>query len=421
MSEADKVGTQGSLELETAISAWEEQGQEALLNRWLERELGVEGMPQTLPLGAWMPALSRLADARRRRQADWPELFDVRIEDWFRQMLRFSRPDGSTVFGPGVGSEKGAARAFFRYWAEQLSDPGLGTVVDWWFPVRTKRHSPPPLPATAQADRPIAILRAGWSGQGDFLAVDHRSGGPTTSLELFGQGRPWLGPDWGSGPAPILGGSGRARMLRWVSNSSADLAEWTFRAGETRVQRSALVLRGRRIALLSDLAEVGDSDVAMRIALPSGVDAIPLKASRGLGLSATRGRASAQVFPLGLPSLAYPTERGSFETGSRELILRQKAVGKRAWLPLLASWDPLRNRKSVTWRMLTVTEKAKICSADTAAAVRITWGRDETLVIYRSFGPPASRSFLGHQTSARMLVGLFNERGDIMPILTVED
>ncbi|MHC5542351.1 hypothetical protein ACYOEI_29360, partial [Singulisphaera rosea] len=221
-------------------------------------------------------------------------------------------------------------------------------------------------------------------------------------------------------PTPSSGAD-RARMTRWVSNSSADLAEWSFRAGETKVQRSALVLRGRRIALISDLVEGAGSDAAMRVALPLGMDADPLKGNRGLGLSAARGRASAQAFPLCLSSLSDPTEPGSFDVESRELILRRKAVGRRVWLPLLISWDPLRGRKSVTWRMLTVTEKAKVCSSDTAVAVRITWGRHETLVIYRSFGPPTSRAFLGHQTSARLLVGLFNERGDITPIFTVDE
>ncbi|MHC5541632.1 hypothetical protein ACYOEI_25705, partial [Singulisphaera rosea] len=157
MSEDGEIGLQGYLELKSAASAWEEQGQEGPLTCWLDRELDAEGVPQTLPLKAWVPALSLLAEIRRRRQGDWPEPFDARIEGWFRQTLRFSRPDGSTVFAPEIGGEKAHVRALFRYWAEHLSDPGLGTVVDWWFPVRTKRHSPPPLPAAAQADRPLAM------------------------------------------------------------------------------------------------------------------------------------------------------------------------------------------------------------------------------------------------------------------------
>ena len=41
----------------------------------------------------------------------------------------------------------------------------------------------------------------------------------------------------------------------------------------------------------------------------------------------------------------------------------------------------------------------------------MSWGRDDTLVVYRSLGPPASAHFLGHQTKARFLVGKFTQEG----------
>ena len=50
----------------------------------------------------------------------------------------------------------------------------------------------------------------------------------------------------------------------------------------------------------------------------------------------------------------------------------------------------------------------------------MSWGRDETYVVYRSLGPPARRAFLGHQTAARFLIGEFDTDGDLKPILTVE-
>ena len=128
-----------------------------------------------------------------------------------------------------------------------------------------------------------------------------------------------------------------------------------------------------------------------------------------------------RVLPVGLPRLPYETERGSFTEEGREIVLRQRQEGRRCWLPLLASWDPVRNRKGVQWRVLTVSEKSKPCAPETAFAVRVSWGRDDTLVIYRSLGRPAIRSFLGHQTSARFLVGLFDKAGDVKPILKVDD
>ena len=51
----------------------------------------------------------------------------------------------------------------------------------------------------------------------------------------------------------------------------------------------------------------------------------------------------------------------------------------------------------------------------------MTWGRDETLVVYRSLARPGLRAFLGHQTRARFLVGLFTAEGEVEPLVKVED
>jgi hypothetical protein len=127
-----------------------------------------------------------------------------------------------------------------------------------------------------------------------------------------------------------------------------------------------------------------------------------------------------QVLPIGLPCLDYPTDRGRFQVQGRELVLTQSSPGRRCWLPVLVSWDPVRHRKTLRWRVLTVSERARAARADRAFAARVSWGRDETYVIYRSLGPPAPRAFLGHQTRARFLLGQFTSEGDVKPILSVE-
>ena len=52
--------------------------------------------------------------------------------------------------------------------------------------------------------------------------------------------------------------------------------------------------------------------------------------------------------------------------------------------------------------------------------MRVSWGRDETYVIYRSLAQARSRAFLGHQTTARFLVGLFKRDGAVEPIMRVD-
>ena len=69
-----------------------------------------------------------------------------------------------------------------------------------------------------------------------------------------------------------------------------------------------------------------------------------------------------------------------------------------------------------------MAEKSRVCPASSAFAARISWGRGpvETLLVYRSLGPPAVRSVLGHQTGARFLVALFSEDGRVKPIVKLD-
>jgi hypothetical protein len=409
-----------------ARAAWIEQGRADGLERWLARALDPDGVPRRWPVGDWRTVLAELAEVRWTRGEDWPECLDARIEGLFRATLRYTRPDGTPVFGPlGVGAD--ADPHVFRDWARWLPDPGLTTVVQGWFSERERRsgYAPPPLPADARPDRPLAMLRANWTKQGDLLAIDHRAPGASSAVELYGLERPWLGPRWSldlDGASESGSPSVRARPTCWTSTASADLAEWTFRVGPARVVRTAVLLRGRRLSLLADQVDGPASWTALRVGLAEGVTSEPIPGSRGLALAGGRGRSTMRVFPIGLPRLMYPTDRGTFGAEAGGLLLRQRIEGARGWLPLLVSWEPGRNRLATHWRPLTVSEKSRICPPGVAFAARITWGRSEMLVVYRSLARPAVRAFLGHQTRARFLIGLFSpETGQVEPLLKVEE
>ncbi|WP_406700556.1 hypothetical protein V5E97_17280 [Singulisphaera sp. Ch08] len=390
------------------------------MNHWLDQELDSEGTPRRLPVGEWSLCLTLLAETRDVLGETWSPELDARIEGFFLATLRFMRTDGSMVFGP-VGIAESTKRSL-RSWADNLSEPGFQTVIDWWFPGPNERHSPPPLPASARPDYPLATLRADWSKSGDLMAIDHRSRGLETSFEFIGLGRTWLGPNWafGSGTGPEAA-VGRAKPSLWTSNYSVDLAEWSFRVGKLRVDRTALLFRGRRLALLADQIDGKPGSGVIRYGIPEGIDVIPAAENRSLAVTAGARVASPRLIPLSLPYRSTGEERGVFRREGNELVLRQPIAGRRGWLPLLISWDSGRNRKTLVWRPLTVSEGPKICEAETAVAYRVAWGRDESLVIYRSLARPVPRSFLGHKTMARFLIGLFTKEGNVEPILTVKE
>ena len=406
--------------LDAALTAWIDRGKGALLLRWLNRELDHDGVPRTLAIEEWEEGLRRVFAARNERLQQWPEEFDAVIEGWFRAHLRFARPGG--LISTSKSEHEKARSTLYRGWADSLSDAGLATVVDWWFPRPSRsRHSPPPLPADARPDRALAILRANWSRDGDFLSIDHRAAGMTTTFELFGSGIPWLASFWKS-EATLSESCTRPRPSLWSSHSSADVLEWSYSVGKGRVTRSALLLRGRKLALLGEQWEGPGDPGAFSMDLAESVHATPIPECRGVALKHDRSRSSAHVYPIGLPKLPYATDRGEFCVDGRRLILKQPGSGeKRRWRSLLVSWDPKRNRLPVHWRTLTVSENAKECPPGTAFASRITWGRDDTLLIYRSLSRPGLRACLGHQTRSKFLIGLFTSEGEVEPLLKIDE
>ena len=180
--------------------------------------------------------------------------------------------------------------------------------------------------------------------------------GAPTRFELIGSGCSWLGPDWRLASRHRIA---RARPGSWISNSVVDLAEWSYRRRGLRLTRSALLLRGRQLALLGEQVEGKDlpgRPLDPEFGLPPGVTAEPIAESRGLLLRSSSGRATAQVLPVALPALPYETDRGQFASGRHSQITLNAPRGRRCWLPLVVSWDPRRNRKRLSWRVLTVSE-----------------------------------------------------------------
>ena len=332
--------------------------------------------------------------------------------------LRMTRPDGSLVFGPRGKSP--AWLALLRTWVERVADPGARTVLDWWAPPRSGRDDPkaaPPLPSFARSDRPLAVMRPDWTATGDLVVIDHRVPGDSSAVEVAGRGQTWIGPDWRSGSSPAR--FGRPTPSAWISGAFADCAEWTYRTDRGRVTRTAVLLRGRGLALLAEQrhGDAARSPSVVRFGLPEGIEPIPIAGSPMLTLSAGRGRPVARAVPIGLPPARLAPGLGSLGVEGRALVLTPEFAGRRAWLPLLVAWG----KPPRIWRALTVTEKSRACPPDVAVGYRLAWGTgDEGLLIYRSLARPALRAVLGHQTRARFLIGAFTRSGDVRPLLKLD-
>jgi len=222
--------------LERAVSAWLESSRIDLLGRWLERELDEGGVPKRLSIDDWWPCLRGLARARAERRG-WPQKLDTRILGLTASILRFTRPDGSPALEQDGAIGGVEARELLRQLAELFPKSREARVIAWMLGLKSENHVPPPLPAWSCSSRALSSLRENWQKQGDLLALDQSRRTPVARLELIGAGTRWLGRDWRL--ANVATTASPARPVHWLSNSVADLAEWTYRANGMRLARTA--------------------------------------------------------------------------------------------------------------------------------------------------------------------------------------
>ena len=134
---------------------------------------------------------------------------------------------------------------------------------------------------------------------------DRRAG--SSSGARAGAGSARNGPRSSTGPG---GPASRTRPVRWVTGSTADLVEWSYRGDGLRITRSALLLRGRRLALFSVLAEgrgtTWKADATMRLAMPPAVEAATGRAipSPGTGRVETARRRAGPADRPAVPPLS---------------------------------------------------------------------------------------------------------------------
>ena len=404
-----------------ALAKWVCQENEQPLTRWLAREMDCRGSLIRLSIADWRLCLDALREAGRAR-GPFPAQWADAVARLVIAALRYSRPDGSPAADFDATGSFSSPAKMLRDWLTAVDGTEAAQQLRAWSLSRKRDlNFSPEAPAWDVSRGVLTVLRDEFKADGDFVAVDHRVAGPSCRFELFGGGRSWLGPAWGI--AHEVGAATAAKPGSRISAGGAEIAEWSYRLGTARVTQTVFLLGGRRLALLAALFESSQSlsgSLSVCLTVPPAVAAERMKDCRGLRLTGRKKSDRAQVLPLALPSLAYDTVRGDLQSKGNTLELRQAAAGRRSWLPLLVSWDSARNRKETSWRVLTVSERSKSVGPAKAFAARVSWGRNESYVIYRSHDGPASRAFLGYRTHARFLFGLFTPDGNVTPIVKID-
>ena len=404
--------------LDLAMQTWSRTGRTGPLTRWFQREVDSEGMPRYSRLNHWEFIAGIETILANFPKSPLPE--DVR--EPLRSLFLFSLSHAAEELRQSALLPSGAA--ILRL-SQRIQAPEIEHLVKQ---AQATKNSGSKSAATFvglfgnfnHATRPLATLRNQQSGPITSLRIDHSRATSETRFNFEVGGRHWLGPEWSFEsqivPDPLTSAT------RWRERSSTDTTdylEWTFKNGPVRVIRSVLLLKQFGLALLADEVHGATHPITSRVDLGTLVQPESESETRGLKLLHT-GESQLSAWPLALPTLPYQTDRGSFSTQGSKIQLIQKPDAKRIWMPMLFSWNPVRNRRPISWRILTVSESFKKCKPGTAFAVRIGFKGLPSLVFYRSLATPTRRAMLGYQTTARMMAGEFHTDGKMTPLFELE-
>ncbi|HLQ44539.1 MAG TPA: hypothetical protein VK137_07420, partial [Planctomycetaceae bacterium] len=279
------------------------------------------------------------------------------------------------------------------------------------------------LPATQSDWAGWACLRNWWHPSANTAIVQHE--GASVRLQLSLLGVPVIAGEWELNVS--LGGEPLALNQNWKCvcwNSDPDMdyfelqLEWP---DGPMLCRQVMLSRKDHFLVLADAVSRAGSqriDLASRLPLRRGARAKADVATRELRVTA--GDVKARCFPLALPDDRLHSTVGRFEAEPNALRLTQASSGESLYAPLVLDWSQQRSRLDAEWCSLTVTEERRKLAPWQAAAHRLRLGRLH-LVVYRSLQPGEdSRAVLGLHTDKESVIAQFNDKGYVLPIVSVE-
>ncbi len=437
-----------------------------LLIEGLEELLDGAGLPDSEHfanlrslLGCWTRclALGKRADflpwkTKSQRQYEWA----------IQQTLRFTRKDGSQVFGPEF-ADKSASLAFRRLIEQALaldSDLEDREIAQAVLPGRKTPAGSKKETVLASSGvsyfsdwSQIALLRSGWSHELPGLAVSYgRVGDEPNDAKPFAQGTDGrVRIELNLKAQTVLSGfwdivvSRNGRRFEPVGDWAAtcDVSEPTHDylelelslSGGFRLQRHFFLAHEEELLILADsiLREAdnvrgpfapGDR-IEYESRLPLG-PAIRSRAGKPQGTDrllfsnrAAKEVVLARVLPPSLAEQETDAAPGALCADDDALVLRLSGEGNGLFAPLVFDLHGSRTRYPYTWRQLTVGEKLEKVPREKAAGFRVQLFKDQYL-LYRSLTAPTNRTVLGHNLVSDFFLGRFDKETGIETILDVE-
>ncbi|MEZ6046852.1 MAG: hypothetical protein R3C11_14990 [Planctomycetaceae bacterium] len=426
--------------LYSKVPAFNEYGKagQKVLRKALKSQLDTDGTPSATivdQLADWLAPLVRCTF--------WGSVFEqplwkTKQEELYDQLLeraaQFCRPSGRLAFSTD-GAESHAEmlrhamqQTGFAYNSKPLkyvtqiastpiaSRNGLVVKSRKWGSVKNS--------ISTQSDwAELASMRTSWALDADSLLVTHHESIPQLEMSILGdilfQGA-WdldvringqkrkLTTDW--------------ECACWYSDREVDYLEVAFPiSDEVHINRQFVLSREDHFAVLMEsVSQTGDKKVELssRLPLAAGVKVMKEESTREFRLMT--GTHSVRVFPLGQPQ--YKSASCSGEVVCNESTIEQKQSGTGAALNVLFfDWHPRRSRELVEWRNLSITENRRILPSGEAFAARLRL-KNRQWLLFRSLksGWEWPRAVLGLHTNYETVLGRFDSKGNIVPIVNVE-
>lgn len=413
-----------------------------VIRRELAARTDGDGTPHAklLPrLGYWIASLIRSAEWGDRFSSPlWDDDSSMLFNDLLEQSLRLFRPDGTlalnrdcagqptTLFQAAsrlAGSEFKITGQSFSSQTAQNGDRRRKNKSRTKVSIARMLERAKLKPYSQSDWAELACLRNNWSDECDSVVVDFSDKLP--QLDMTASGKPLLDGRWDiqiscdGSEVPI---EIDWTAICWNCDSDGDYVELqqTFADG-ARVERQIFLSRRDRFAIFADCLSGFKSDrleYTSRLPLVDGLETHSDAPTRESVLKTTG--VLTRVFPVGLPQNRVYSTPGACGVYGNDLVLKHVTRGGGLYAPIVLDWHPRRRHKPSQWRRLTVTEDGKILSGDVAAGFRVKVGSHHLIAYRRLDKSSEPRAVLGYQTCDESMLGLFNKRGNVSPLLMIE-